>query len=472
MANEYKFDVFSRNGTDRLQIARRPNVVGELRIPDATPDNTTKNAAPTTSDYPNEWSAGYDYAPWGLWAGDDNLPNRIEYKADLVPFLRTVVKRQAQMLCGNGLIYVKNEDLKRTSSPLRDYNPDVEEFLDNNQLETEWLFPQALEWGLHGNTFSEAKLSLSKKFVTNLFHKETPFCRLSQQDRRGVIKFLLYDALFAWNQHQRATEGKNRGGTADLIPLVTWWNAYKFFEDLRGDTFSWHTRIRSGRSPYYARPAHVGLFRTDGWIDVASDVPRIVNSMQQNQIRLKYQIIVEESHFKIAHPEWDEYTAEQREAALQKFEDSVNDKFVGVDQLFKSIVSVYKFDTFNNKEIGKVQIVAIDDKVKSDSWVPGSEKANFEIVHAFGDHPTNYGLSRENGSMGAGSGSDKRETWNSAIDLNTIEQKYLLGPLNFISKFNRWGVTFLIDHTAHTTSNLIESGRVPSQNTITPADGQ
>jgi hypothetical protein len=60
--------------------------------------------------------------------------------------------------------------------------------------------------------------------------------------------------------------------------------------------------------------------------------------------------------------------------------------------------------------------------------------------------------------------------YNTSIDLNTIEQKYLLGPLNFISKYNRWGVRFLIDHTAHTTSNLSETGRVPSQNTLQPAN--
>lgn len=469
MGNKILFDAYTRGGSDRLQIARRPDVVGELRTSPDTPDTTTANPRPATSDYPDFWEAGYQYAPWGLYAGDDNLPNRLEYKADLVPLIRQIIKRNAQMLTGNGIIYVLEKDLARTAAPERQYLPDVEDFMDANQLETEWWFPQATEWGLHGNVFSEMKLSMSRRFITNLFHKESPFCRLSTQDARGVIRYLLYDAKFAWNEHQGGGEA-NPSGSATAMPLLTWWDAQRFFDQLKGDTFAWHTRIRSGRSPYYPKPPHVGLFRTDGWVDVAADVPRIVKSMQSNQIQLKYLISVEESYFKIAHPDWENYTAEQRESALNKFEDAINDKFVGVDRLYKSIVSVWKFDPMQNKELGKIEITAIDDKVKSDTWKPGAEGANFEIVHGFGQHPTNFGLSRENGSMGSGSGSDKREVYNTTIDTNTIEQKYLLGPLNFASRFNRWGVRFLIDHTAHTTSNLSESGSVPSQNTIQPAN--
>ena len=453
-------------------------MVGELRISEATPDTVTLNPKPAISNYPTEWASGYDYAPWGTSAGDDNLPNRLEYLADQVAMVRQVQFRKAQMLMGNGLVYVKEADFAKTASPERSYLPAVEDFLETNQLETEWLMPQSLEWNLHWNAFSEMKLSMSRRFITNLFHKEAPFCRLTAQDARGVIKYLAYDALFGWNQHQRGPTispdgGKaalGAGGTGTLIPLMPWWDAQGFFDTLKGYGLAWHTRIRSGRSPYYARPPWIALFRWNGWVQNAADVPAIVGSMQANQIRLKYQIFVEIDFFKEMNPEWDSYTAEQRDAAIQRWEDKINDNFVGVDQQYKSIVSVFRFDSLTGKEVGKVDIVAIDDKLKGDSWVPGAERANFEIVHGMGEHPTNFGLSRENGSMGAGAGSDKREVYNTSIDLNTIEQKYLLGPLNFISKYNRWGVRFLIDHTAHTTSNLSETGRVPSQNTLQPAN--
>jgi hypothetical protein len=466
------FDAFEEAG--QLRIARRPDpVLSELRTTSTGPDDVPGGTGrPAISRYPLEVDSGFDYAPWGTWSGDDSLPNRIEDLLDRVPFARQVIYRKAQMAAGDGIIYVKEADLARTPNPERAYLPDVEDFNEANQVDTEWFFPQALDFYTHFNAFSEMKLSLSRRFVLGLYHKEAPFSRLTAQDAAGVIRFLMYDAYFAWGMHQpfaaAGTGATSRGGTGILLPLFTWWDPTGFFDRLAGHSFSYHTRIRSGRSPYYARPPWIGMFKRNGWLDAAADVPRIVNAMQKNQINLKYQIAVEESYFKALHPEWDSYTAQQRSAALDKFEDRINETLTGVDKGYSSLLTVFKFDAVQQKELGKIEITAIDDKVKSDSWVPGAEKANFEITHAWGEHPTDFGLSRENGSMGSGSGSDKREVWNANISLNTIEQRYLLGPLNLAYKYNGFKVRAMVAHTSHTTSNLSESGLVPSKGTVQP----
>lgn len=478
------FDAIETDGI--LSIARRPDsplgktagsVMGELRTTTSSPDDTPGGSGkPAISKYPMEVDSGHQYAPWSAWSGDDTLPNRIEQLLDLVPFARQVIYRKAQMATGDGIIYVKEKDLAKTDTPERAYVPDVEDFNEANEIDTEWFFPQALDFYTHFNAFSEMKLSVSRKYVLGLYHKEAPFSRLTKQDAAGVVRFLLYDAYFAWGMHQPFAQDKEQattnGGSGILIPLLTWWDKESFFNSLRGYSFAYHTRIRAGRSPYYARPPWSGMFRKNGWLDAAADVPRIVNAMQKNQINLKYQIAIEESYFKSLYPEWDSYTAPQRIAALDKFEHKINDTLVGVDKGFASILTVFKFDSIQNKELGKVEIIAIDDKVKGDSWVPGSEKANFEITHAWGEHPTDFGLSRENGSMGSGSGSDKREVWNAKISLNTIEQRYLLGPLRLAYKYNKFGVVPMIAHTAHTTSNLSESGQVPGKGTTQPVAGK
>ncbi len=458
------------NGT--LQVARRPmpSVAGELRIRSNDADHQPGSSRPAISKYPSELSAGYTYAPWGAFPGDDGLPNRIEMKFERVAIAGQAALKLAKLLYGNGIIYVKTADLAKTAQPERAYSREIEDFMEENQIETEWFFPQCLDWQRHWNTFSELKLSMSRKFITGLFHKEAPFCRLSKQDDSGVIRHLLYDSRFALGMHQAGTPD-NLGGSAAIIPLLTWFDQRGFFDRLRGFSFAHHSRIRFGRSIYYPRPPWVGLFTQDGWMDAAADVPRIVNSMAKNQITLKYQITLEESYFKIEHPDWDSYTAEQREAALIKLENRINDKLTGPDKAYTSILSVFRYDAMQQVELGKIEIVAIDDKIKKDSWVPGAERANFEIVQGLGAHPTDFGLAREGGSMGAGSGSDKREVYNTAIDTNTIEQTYLLNILNFVFRFNQWPYKALVDHTAHTTSNLSESGQVPSKNTVQPTEG-
>ena len=113
----------------------------------------------------------------------------------------------------------------------------------------------------------------------------------------------------------------------------------------------------------------------------------------------------------------------------------------------------------------------MDDKIKSNAWVPSSEKADAQIVQGLGLHPSQVGLATEGGKMGSGSGSDQRESYNTGITLNTIEQEIVLEPLNWIAAFNaqtdpkNWDITFFIDHTIHTTTNVQESGLVPSPTT-------
>jgi hypothetical protein len=114
----------------------------------------------------------------------------------------------------------------------------------------------------------------------------------------------------------------------------------------------------------------------------------------------------------------------------------------------------------------------IDDKTKNDHWVPSSEKADAQIVQGLGIHPSQFGLATEGGKMGSGSGSDQRESYNTAITINTPEQELLLEPLNWIAQYNAmtdpdWDVVFFIDHTQHTTTNDQESGLKPSPTTLT-----
>lgn len=420
------------------------------------------NPRPAISTYPDDADTGFGHAPWGP---TDDFPNRVHLKNSRVAIAQQAILKLAKKLYGAGIYYVRRSDFAKTRTPDRAYIPDVEDFLDDNEINLHWYFPQCLEWQTLWNTFSEMKLSLSKKYVVGIYHKEANFCRLSVQDKNtGVIRNLIYDTRFAFWQHQNLpgdpSNPKSDTPKSTVIPLIPWWRKEEWLSNLGGYTFAWHTRIRSGAAIYYPMPPWEGLFKKNGWMDSAADVPRIVNSMQQNQIRLKYQFVVEETYFKILHPEWESYTAEQRRAAIDKLNNTMNETLVGVDSGYTSLLSVFKYDATLNQMLGKVEIVAVDDKIKADAWVPGSEKANFEIVQGLGAHPTDFGLARENGSMGAGSGSAEMQNYNISTLTNTIEQEYLLAPLNFIARYNRWDVRFMIDNPKLTTQNGDKSGVV------------
>ncbi|HQU51425.1 MAG TPA: hypothetical protein PK643_00355 [Saprospiraceae bacterium] len=419
----------------------------------------------TKAPFPKD-STGLGSGKWATWGNKDNLPTDIRQKLEKVPVASAAIYRLVAMMYGNGLSYYNNQDLKDGNTKVkRAYTQEIEDWLDRNYIRDRYLVAQLTDYRMFFNCFSEMILSLDEKTITGLYHKPAEFCRLEKQNEKTLnIDFLYFSPDFGASQRPSANRMKK-------IPLFVWYEEDQFLEKLKGRKFAWHSKFETPSITYYAKPFSIGLFRENGWIDAAIAVPEVVNSMMRNQVVLKYQILIPETYFSIRYVEWDSYTDEQRKEAIDEVIQSINDSLVGTDNAFTSITTVFKQDPISGADVGKLEIIAIDDKVKKDEWVPSSTTADAQIVQGLGLHPSQVGLANEGGKMGAGSGSDQRESFNTGISLNTIDQRIVLSALNYVARFNArtnkaWDVTFFIDHTEHTTTNQQESGLKPSDNTI------
>jgi hypothetical protein len=458
MMNGVKINVVERNGTLRAQTA-------VLRISQRTdlPQNASGPAKSKMDEYE---IAGYNWAPWGV---NDDVPNRIQAKLEQVPLAYQTIYKLAQMLYGNGLAYYRRSDVMQALEAgealkiKRAYVPVVEEFLRRNRIASRWYMAQAMDYRVLINSFSELIYDNDRRLITGLYHKEALFSRLSKQNQNNLrIEYLIYSKRFGFEQ-PREDELKK-------IPLYQWDDEAAFFERLRGTKFAWHTCFPMPGVTYYPKAPWLGLFRKNGWMDTAISVPEVVNAMMHNQIRLKYQILIHINYLKEMYPEWDNYDARQRDLALDRIVKKIDDSLVGTTNAYKSITNVFGTNALG-QEIGKVEIVSIDDKVKNDQWVPSATAANAEIVTALGGSNSMMELAPDSGKIGGGSGSDKREIFNTIIGNNTVEQDILLEPLNFVMEYNArtnpdWDVVFFIDHTSHTTSNLRENGMQPASTTL------
>ena len=410
----------------------------------------------TLAPIPRELTNGYKWASWG---NRDNLPTLIRQKFEQIGLAGRVQFDLAKQLCGSGLVYFKRSDLHKNPKEVkRTILPEVEDFLENNLIETEWLFPQALDYRYNANTFSEFITSRDRSKIVELHHKEAEFCRIEKQNENTLLfDNIFYSPDFALQR----PPNKNRYAKIPLIPIF---RKDAYLAKAKGHNFTWHTRLKTPGIMYYARQHWMGLMKDRGWIDNAIAVPEIVNAMMKNQVVLKYQILIPEAYFEVRHLDWDTYDDIKRNNIIDEYIDFLNDELTDTKNMFKSITTVFKQDV-NGGDMGKPEIIAIDDKLKTDNWVPGAEAANMEMTIALGGHPSMLGLSADGKVMSSGSGSDKREVFNIEIDTNTIEQKKLLEPLNYIAKYNGWDIKFFIDHVRHTTTNDQEDGRKPSGNT-------
>jgi len=388
---------------------------------------------------------------WAYWGDNDLLPTEMSRKIAAVPIGGAVIAKKISMLEGNGLVYFRTADLARGPKVEPAYIPEVEDFLAENRIEEEWFPGQCADYALPFNAFSEMILSNDRSKVTGLYHIGAEFARLAKANARNQVDWLVYSMHFPFGTAQA---DQNRVA----IPLYKWYDRENFLAGLTGRKIGWHTRFPTPGLIYYARPWWIGLFKEGGWLDVSSQVPKIVAAMQKNQITLKYQILIPESYFLVRHPDWSTYTAQKRTEVINAKVKDVNDYLAGVDNTGKSLVNLFKENEITGQAYGKIEIVAVDDKAKTGVWVPDSYAADSQIVQGFGMDPAQIGLAPQSGKMGAGSGSDKRESYNLLITLNTPDQRRILEPLNWISRYNKWGVTFMVDHTMHTTTNDQETG--------------
>jgi len=440
-----KLNIIEENGEHKVLL---PESVITTR---KGPTNAALGGTPLRKEDEND----YNYIPWGK---NNKLPTEIKAAIEAVPMSGRAIKQLVEMLHGNGIKYYITADKSKSNTIEAAYIQEVEDFLANSRINTNYFPAVASDYRYYMNAFAELIWDNKKSKIARIYPKQAEFCRLSKENKRDYTSDnLLYSKSFV------------NGDVDDpklmsTIPLYKWWDHDAFLEkSKKTKKFAFHILFPTPGVTDYATPFWFGLFKKNGWMDVAANVPKIISAMQKNQVSIKYQIMIPESYFEIRYPElW--ANPEKREELINQKINEINTYLAGSDNVYKSIAYVFKSDP-QMGDRGKIEIVAIDDKTKKGTWVPDSNAADAQIVLGLGLHPSQVGLQPEGGKMGAGSGSDQRESFNQIITLNTLDQNLLLEPLNLISRINKWGVTFFIDHTFHTTTNQKEDGLQPSATT-------
>jgi hypothetical protein len=392
---------------------------------------------------------------WAEWGQADNLPNFIFQRLSSVPLAIQAVYKMAQDMYGNGLVYIKKKDFYEGNF-VKAYDKNVEDFLKINRIRTQWLPNQSVSRYLFWNAFSQMDLdALTRKKIVKLYHLDATWSRLSKQNPlNNEIEYVKYSAKF---------------GSLDIpsdkeiltLPLYRWYKD-DFFDWLSGYSFVWHTKAVNVGATYYPRPFWLGLLGEKTWLDVASNVSRIVYALQDNQSVIRYVMKVSRDYFQFKYPDWTSYSDKKQKALIEEFETKIQSSLVGVDNVGKLLV-LYLAEE-NGKFVGTIEIVPLDDKMKQDTWIPSSAVANSEILNALGFHSSQMSLLNEGGKMGAGSGSDARVHFNSGVLRNTMEQMEVLEPLQFVFDFNGWDYVVMIDNFAQTTTDTASSGVAPAPN--------
>lgn len=430
--------------------------------------NTEESPAESAARAKSDGKGSDRYAKWD-WKKD--ILDKIEKE----PMASSAIENKAFALLGQGIGYVRNADLA-AGTPKRYYDPEIERILRKNAIETDFLQAQAFDIAGLYNNFSQGIFNISRTKILQLKHLEAEYSAVSKfNEVKKTLdrKTLYYSGDFSRQMSDTILDDPQKTSNFDLYDPLNW----LFFPEIvkkKAASFAMQNRIKVSRSFFYATPIHLGLFRKKGWVDNNILVPEVVHAMSTNQISLKYIIYISIEYFEALYgkAEWMKFTEEVKKSKFETLRKEIQDKLVGTDNVFSSLTLMCDRD-FNTGTLRKTIIIeAIDDKVKTDSWVPNSDHGNQNIIRGFNVPTSMYGLSNSNVKMNSQSGSANREGFNNMVTLNTPVQKLLLAPLQIMADFNaangwsNWDVTFFIDDITHTSINDQETGIQKSDNPI------
>jgi hypothetical protein len=426
---------------------------GMVALHDGVSGLRPTNAVPSNAPLPTWTDPG---TQWAYWGNNDLLPTDMRHKVEQVPIAGAALAKKIAFMQGEDLLFFYADEFKLdgfNATPV--WTPEIEDWMAMNRIQEEWWPAQCADFCLPYNCFSEIILTNDRTKVENLYHISAEHARLSKAKSSNSIDYLIYSYHFPFSTAQNDV-------SRIAMPLYKWFNAQRFMDGLRGRKFAWHSRFPTPGLIYYARPWWLGLFKDNGWMDVSSNVPKIVNAMQNNQVSIKYLIKYPENYFLFRNDNWHSMTNQERQKLFEEKQAEINRYLSGPDNAGKALMVTFRENEHNGAKIGVPEIEAIDDKFKSGTWVPDSNFADSQIVQGLGMDPSQIGLAPQGGKMGAGSGSDKLQSYNQHVILNTADQRVVLEPLTWVANYNKWGgnrkLIAVVEHSHLTTQNDNRTG--------------
>lgn len=422
------------------------NIVKQGYMPASKTAYVISKEKPTGSNYDD---SDRDVEGWARWGSDNNFPTMVREKLEKTSIANPVNYKLIGTIYGNGLKVFKRTyvDGKEVNTPFM--SNDINEFFRVNDIQM-FLAKQLVDYRWHMNTFCEFLFNNAKTKITRINHLDAEFCRLSIQNKKtNKIENVGFSAT--WDQ-----------ANADNIVSIQKYDPYladEFWKTCKHKV-AFHNCFPTPGRIYYAFPFWGGIYRKNGWLDVANDIPEIINHLHQNQISIKYHIKVPYSYWEGRYTEWNTYTEEKQDKKIAEKLAEIDKFLTSKENAGKSFVSHYMTDPMTGKEVSGWSIESVEDKLDKSAYIPNSEKADEQITQALGYSTSLLGLKSGTGQMGAGSGSDKREAFNTSIAVSKLERDILLKPLYLIRDVNGWGndIQFAFSHEERQTLDTNPTG--------------
>jgi hypothetical protein len=294
--------------------------------------------------------------------------------------------------------------------------------------------------------------------ITQIRRADVSESRMAVKDSRGKINHVYYHA--DWS--------KVRGSADDNLVKEALLDPHNPYQDLRdridnGDKTRWFSVMVSHpgwQEQYYPMPMWMAQIL---WVKIAQGVPEMKAVMFENNMRVKYIVIIYEKYWEEAYgDDWNDYTDEQREEKKKKTYSDIDGFLIGSKNAYKSIFTTGYRDQ-EGKIYANIEIKPIEDTTKPGELLPDSAAANSEIAFSMLWNNAMTGGNQASGLYESSQGgSNVRESILMQVIIHEVERQMIKSIMNVVKRFNGWdvkypGLEFIIPATILTTLDTGES---------------
>jgi len=366
-----------------------------------------------------------------FWGTNNRYPQEVINDLENAPWISSVLDYKARALYGNGLIYGKVIGYEKDGSEIfqREKNPEVEQFLKQSNFKRSYLFPACRDLYTFYNLFPEIILNKDRTKIVDINIIDASFCRWEKQDDKGKVNNLYVNAN--WQTTGTIDNSKK-------VPVLDpFWDPAETLRKRR-DSYNYiYPLSYPTQGKVYYQLAHWNTIRTSGILSWLNSVIKYKVKLMANQITVKYLIETIEEYWIFKYPNWESMTAQERQAKIIAERTAFDTYLMGEENAGKSILTRSLVDPITKQQIPGIKITALQDNFKDGQYIEDSQEASSHLLYALGVDGTLIGNSPGKG-MGAGSGSDKRVSFNTYISLCDIHRDLILEPLYMVKEFNKW----------------------------------
>lgn len=391
------------------------------------------------------------FMPWASWGTNNLLAQEMITDIETCGLLNAIIDGKARFGLCEGIVpaIVKYDGSKRVIEKLVD-DPEIIDFLEmNNQ------FFQAFGWmkDLCGFGSGVARFMLNGKRdkIVRFQRDDITETRFEKKDpSTGKISNLFYSAC--WDLV--TSDMDNR---IFKVPLLDPNNPLDDLRKKAATGVAEHAmtfRYPGWGKHYYSVPLWYAAYK---WVKIAQGVPEMKAAMFENNMRIKYMVVIYDKYWENAFEDWEDVDDKTRETRRNTLYDEIDKWLTGSKNAFKSIFVDGKFDDISGKSHQYIEIKPIEDNTKAGELLPDSAAANSEIAFAMmWNNAANGGNQKNNLYSENTGGSNIREATAMQVIIHELERKNIQRVMNVIKYFNGWNVThpgleFIIPATILTT---------------------